>query len=173
MSFKKIKPVLTIVIISAITSSICWALFVFCFPASPVTPQKKSSQDAKFTTYENIINIFLGDLRKGQVEAAYKGTSPVFQKMTTLENFKKLSDTFQSNQNIPTTPCALTEYSEPFSGSITGLPDTYNIVQTKCESVEENEIKGFTVEFIDDEGKPKISYINTYKGPVVHKKEIK
>ena len=45
------------------------------------------------------------------------------------------------------------------------------IIQAKCESTEAKEIKGFNIEFIDDEGKSKISYINVYKTPVTHKKE--
>ena len=61
---------------------------------------------------------------------------------------------------FPSSACTLTEYSEPFSDPIEGLTDTYMIVQTKCEVVENNEIKGFNVEFIDDEGKSKISFIN-------------
>ena len=81
-----------------------------------------------------------------------------------------MADALQSSQSIPSSPCTLTEYSEPFSGSIEGLTDTYMIVQTKCEATENNEIKGFDVEFIDDEGKSKISYINPYKIPVIHKK---
>ena len=47
------------------------------------------------------------------------------------------------------------------------------IVQTKCETTENNEIKGFNVEFIEDEGKSKISFINPYKNLVVHKKNNK
>ena len=126
--------------------------------------------DTHFALYEAIINELLDGIQKGEIEAAYNKTSPVFQKKTSLDNFKKMTDELQSSQSIPSSPCTLTEYSEPFSGSIEGLTDTYMIVQTKCEVTENNEIKGFNVEFIEDEGKSKISFINPYKNLVVHKK---
>ncbi len=180
MSLKKIKPILEIVGIFAITSLLVSALFLFFYfnwiaprGSSPLStpPSKVLPKDTQFATYDARVNDFLNTLRKGEIETAYKGTSPVFQKKTSLENFKKLVTTLQSSHSIPTSSCSVTEYSEPFSSTIEGLPDVYMIVQTKCEVREGGEIRGFNVEFIDDNGKPKISYINPYTIPVIHKKE--
>jgi len=159
--------------ISAVTSLLCTAIvFFFYFSIlAPQGPSKTPPKDPLFAKYETIVNDFLDMVRKGQIEAAYKETSPSFQKISTLDNFKKLINGYQSAQNIPSSPCSLKEYSEPFSGSINDLPDKYMIVQTKCEATENKEIKGFFIEFIEDEGKSKISYINVYKAPVTHKKE--
>jgi hypothetical protein len=137
---------------------------------TPLVSSKISPKDPQFAAYEVIINNFLEMIRKGQVETAYKETSPTFQKKSTLDDFKKLINSYQSGHSIPTSPCSLTEYSEPFSGTITGLTDTYMIVQTKCEVTENKQTTGFNVEFIQDAGKWKISFINAYSAPVIHKK---
>lgn len=129
-----------------------------------------SSDDGHFAEYETIINTFLDTIRKGNIEAAYTSTSPIFQKLTSLDSFRKLAADFTSNQNIPSIPCTLTEYSEPFSSTIKGLTETFMITQTKCEANEGGDMKGFNVEFIKDQGTSKISYINVYKGAVVHKR---
>ena len=173
MSLKKSDPIFKTVGISIATSILFSTLFFFLYfyTILPIFKENTTSPaDIRFTQYEAIINELLTGIQKGEIEAAYNKTSPIFQKKTTLENFKKMTDELQSSQSIPSSACTLTEYSEPFSGSIEGLTDTYMIVQTKCEVVENNEIKGFNVEFIDDEGKSKISFINPYKNLVVHKK---
>lgn len=178
MSLKKIQPVLQTVGVSAIMSLLVSVLFLFLYfhpQASPFKQDttgstKTAAKDAQFTKYETIINNFLDTVRKGQIEATYKGTSPVFQKLTSLDDFKKLIAGYQAAHAIPSSSCSLTEYSEPFSSSIQTLPDTYMIVETKCEVTEGGQIKGFNVEFIDDKGTPKISYINVYQTPVTHKK---
>ena len=134
-------------------------------------PEKVPSKDPQFAKYEEIINDFLDTIRKGQIEAAYKKTSPSFQKISSIDDFNKLITGYQTSQGIPSSPCSLTEYSEPFPGTIKDLPDKYMIIQAKCEVMEGKEIKGFNIEFIDDEGISKISYINVYKTPIIHKKE--
>ncbi|MEK9143197.1 MAG: hypothetical protein AAB481_01020 [Patescibacteria group bacterium] len=158
--------------ISAVTSFLCSivALLLYFRIFAPPGPANAPAKDPQFAKYEEIINDFLDTIRNGQIEAAYKETSPSFQKISTLENFKKLIIGYQSTENIPSSPCSLTEYSEPFPGTIKDLPDKYMIVQAKCEATENKGIKGFNIEFIDDEGKSKISYINVYKAPVTHKK---
>jgi ethanolamine ammonia-lyase large subunit len=169
MALKKITPILLTIGISVITSLLVSGIGIFIYFRT-IVPKQTGSLDTQFTKYETIVNGFLDSLRKGEIEAAYKGTSPVFQKKTTLDDFKKLVAGYTSAQNIPAASCSLTEYSEPISSTIDGLPDTYMIVQAKCEATESNEIKGIQVEFIDDKGTPKISYINVYKTSVVHKK---
>ncbi|MCX6793591.1 MAG: hypothetical protein NTY06_00615 [Candidatus Gottesmanbacteria bacterium] len=179
MSLKEIKPILQIIGISVITSILFSALFFFLY-FHTIAPSRKQDttgssktlpKNTQFAKYEVIINDFLTTIRKGEIETAYKGTSPVFQKLTSLDDFKKLMNGYQSAHNIPSSSCSLTEYSDPFSSTINDLPNAYMIVQTKCETTENNEIKGFSIEFIDDGGKSKISYINAYKNPVIHKKE--
>jgi len=179
MSSKKIKPILQIIGSSALTSLFCTALFLFAylhiaqnniFSLSSSKSSKTISKDTKFATYEAVINNFFNTLRKGNIENAYKSTSPVFQEKTSLDDFQKLVTAYQSTQAIPASSCSLTQYSDPFSSSINGLSNTYMIVQTKCEAEEKGEIKGFDVEFIEDAGIPKISYINAYTSQVVHTK---
>lgn len=171
MTFNKIHPILQTIGISAVTSFLCSAIFLFLYfrlVASP-GPAKDPAKDPQFAKYEEIVNDFLELVRKGQIEAAYKETSPSFQKISTLENFKKLMTDYQSAKSIPSSPCKITEYTEPFSGSINDLPDKYIIIQAKCEATEDKEIKGFNIEFIEGEGTSRISYINVYKTPVTHK----
>lgn len=171
MSFKRIHPILQTIGISAVTSFLCSIVALLLYfrivaaPGSANTPAK----DPQFAIYEEIINDFLDTIRKGQIEAAYKKTSPSFQKISSLDDFNKLITGYQTSQSIPSSSCFLTEYSEPFSGSINGLSDKYMIVQAKCETTEGKEIKGFNIEFIEGEGISKISYINVYKTPVTHK----
>ncbi len=171
VSYKGIQPILQTISISAATSILCSIVIVFLsfrIVTSP-GPEKVPSKDPQFAKYEEIINDFFDTIRKGHIEAAYKKTSPSFQKISTLDNFQKLMDSYQSANNIPVTPCFLTEYSEPFSTSISDLPDTYMVVQAKCETTEGKKINGFNIEFIDDGGTSKISYINISKTPIIHK----
>lgn len=177
MAFKKSPSTLQIIGVSAITSVVVSALFLFIYQRfgsivfAPSTAKAPiSSQDPNFTKYETLINNFLDKIRKGKIEEAYKDTSPSFQKLTTLEDFKKLMTGYQTAKAIPTSTCSLIQYSEPFSSSIKGLNDQYLITTTKCEAIENNQTKGFDVEFIDDAGKTKISYINAYSAPVFHKR---
>lgn len=130
----------------------------------------KAPKDANFTKYEAVINGFLDTIRKGQIEAAYKETSTTFQKLTTLDDFKTLIAGYQSVQNIPTSACTLTQYSDPYTTTIKGLPDVYTVVQAKCETTENGKIKGFYVEFMNDKGTPRISYLSAYNNPVIHNK---
>lgn len=171
MSSKKIHAILQTIGISAVTSFVCSIvalLLYFQIIAAP-GPAKAPVKDPQFAKYEEIINDFLDTIRKGQIEAAYKKTSPSFQKISTIDDFNKLITGYQTAQNIPSSSCFLTEYSEPFPGTIKDLPDNYMIIQAKCEVTEGKEIKGFNIEFIDEEGTSKISYINAYKTPVTHK----
>lgn len=157
--------------ISAVTSFLCSIvalLLYFRIVAAPGSA-KALPKDPQFAKYEEIINDFLDTIRKGQTEAAYKKTSPSFQKISTIDDFNTLITGYQTAQSIPSSSCFLTEYSEPFPGTIKDLPDKYMIIQAKCEVTEANEIKGFNIEFIDDEGISKISYINVYKTPIIHK----
>lgn len=173
MSLKKSDPIFKTVGISIASSLLFSTLFFFLYFYRIIPILKidtTTTLDTHFAQYETIINELLTGIQKGEIEAAYNKTSPVFQKKTTLENFKKMMNELQSSQSIPSSPCTLTEYSEPFSATIEGLTDRYMIVQTKCETTENKEIKGFNVEFIEDEGKSKISFINPYKNLVVHKK---
>lgn len=174
MSLKKTHPILQTVGVSVASSLVFSTLFFFLYFYTILPNLKEntaSSLDIHFTRYETIINELLSRIQKGEIEAAYKETSPVFQKKTTLENFQKMAEELQLSQSIPSSSCSVTEYSEPFSGSIEGLTDRYMIVQTKCEATEKNEIKGFNVEFIEDEGISKISFINPYKNLIIHKKD--
>lgn len=174
MSLKKNDPIFKAIGVSIATSILFSTLFFFLYFYAILPNLKEntaSSLDIHFTQYETIINELLGRIQKGEIEAAYKETSQVFQKKTSLENFKKMADELLSSQSIPSSPCTLTEYSEPFSGSIEGLTDTYMIIQTKCEATENNWVKGFNVELIDDEGTSKISFINPYKNLIIHKKD--
>ena len=174
MSVKGIHPILQTIGISAVTSFLCSIVALvlyFQIIASPGS-SKVLPKDPQFAKYEEIINDFLDTIRKGQIEAAYKKTSPSFQKISSIDDFNKLITGYQTSQGIPSSPCSLTEYSEPFPGTIKDLPDKYMIIQAKCEVMEGKEIKGFNIEFIDDEGISKISYINVYKTPVTHKKEV-
>lgn len=159
--------------ISAVTSFLCSIVVLFLYFRTVASPglAKALPKDPQFAKYEEIINDFLDTIRKGQIEAAYKKTSPSFQKISTIDDFNKLITGYQTSQSIPSSSCFLTEYSEPFPGTIKDLPDKYMIIQAKCEVTEGKEIKGFNIEFIDEEGTSKISYINVYKTPVIHKKD--
>lgn len=179
MPVKTVKPIFQTIVISAVTSILVTALSIFIFfwviapklnTDSKSAPVKIASSDPKFSAYETIINNFLAAIRKEDADTAYKSTSPVFQKLTTLEDFKKLLTQWQTLHSIPASACTLTEYSDPFTTTITGLTNEYVIVETKCEVTEKGEIKGFNVEFIDDKGTPKISFINAYRTPVTHKR---
>src|SRR3990167_6568579 len=173
MSLKKINPILQTIVISAVTSFLCsiGALLLYFRLFAPSGSAKALPKDPQFAKYEEIINDFMDTIRKGQIEAAYKQTAPSFQKISSIDDFNKLITGYQTAQSIPSSPCFLTEYCEPFPGTIKDLPDKYMIIQAKCEVTEAKEIKGFNIEFIDDEGKLKISYINVYKTPIIHKKE--
>lgn len=178
MSLRKINPVLQTVVISSITSILVTGIFfiLYFYKISPsvkvdsAITSKTLPKDTQFTKYETIINEFLDTIRKGQIEAAYKSTSAVFQKKTTIDDFKKLAEAFKLSNSLPSSGCSLTEYSEPVSSSIEGLPDNFMIVQTKCEAAENGQIKGFNVELIEDKGQPKISFIKPYILPITHKK---
>lgn len=178
MAAKTIHPVIPTILISAVTSILVTALGLCIYFRTPALqkmisgpgPAKTPSSDANFAKYEGIINNFLDVVRKGDLEKAYKETSPSFQKLTSFEDFKKLIAVYKEGRNIPDSACTVTEYGEPFTTTIAGLSDSYTIIQTKCEAQSRDGIKGFVVELIDDGSTLKVSFINAYNGPVIHKK---
>lgn len=177
MATKLNHSILQTTVVAVITSFICSAAFVFLyFHATSLpglkrssTPIKAAVVDPNFAKYQTIINNFFVTVRKGQIQAAYTSTSPVFQKLTSLDQFQTLIAGYQSVNDIPTSPCTVSQYSDPVSSSIKGLPDTYMIAQTQCIVTNKGDIKGFDIEFIDDKGTPKISYINVFESAVTHK----
>ena len=163
MSSEKSMNIFLGIGIAAVTSILCAGAVLYFYNA-----RANSFPDSHYKKYGNIINSFFSTIRQGNVEAAYKSTSPVFQMLTSLDSFKNLITDYEVTQSIPASPCVVTQYSDPFPSTIASLSGTFNITQTKCEVAENHMTKGFDVEFVDDHGTPKISYINAYSSPVMH-----
>lgn len=162
---------LVTIMVSALTSIVCATAVIFFYTNRPMhATTAKRVADVHYAAYGKIINTFLTSVRQGNIQAAYAGTSPVFQKLTTQNDFQKLVSGYQLAGSIPAGPCTVTAYSDPFSSSISGVTGAFSIVQTKCEATESGITKGFDMEFISDNGTPKISYINAYSSPVMHTK---
>jgi hypothetical protein len=182
-----IKQTLLTIVLSILTSIFSCVLFLFVYfryivPSAKIeasvpllaatqTP-KNPVPDSKFATYETAINEFFDSVRKGDIPVAYKSTSSVFQKKTTIDDFKKLITDYQTKKSIASSACRVTEYTDPLPSTIAGLADVYQIISTKCEAVEDGKVKGFTLELIEEERKPKISYIRDYTSPVLHKRDV-